>query len=789
VTPRTADREYWGEVNEELLRNTAFVRSLARRLIADPHAADDVAQETLIAAWNKPPTSTANLRGWLAAVTRNLAARHHRSRGRRASHEGRAPRKDPVSSPPDDIARLEAQRQVVDATLALAPLYREVVVRRYLDGKSPRQIARELGVPVATVKTRLKRALQMLRGDLDTRNNGSRKAWMVALAPLAWQSASTASAATLAASAGVWIMSLKTKAALAVVLLAAGAATIGIASRSGTSPPVRRDRSEPVVAAVPDSAPQPQTKRAPNARSETPTGNLRVQTNVPGATVTIRFHFFGGAPNPPPLVRTADDRGVVLFDPPPHEQKLHHVAVEAVAPDHGRARGMLNDGAATLELKKGQVVTGKVVDPEGRPVSEVQVGALSWDQTDEQGRFLVSASPDKDGIARIYVSRSPAFLAQEKDVRLPATDLTIVLERGETIAGRVTFEDGSPAPGVWMSADRRRSWTMTDERGEYVLSALAAGEFEVSFHPYSRYRPPHWTGGSERKKTFRTGVTNADWVINRNVIRVRVLDEKGLPFRFATVSLSGRSSWDSSTLETDADGRATFLYGQRKGSLVTQAPGCLSDHRELTFGSGRLRDIEIRLTPIRETGSIALDTRNDRGEPLRSILLTLTHEGGPVPDGFLYREVALDASGRARIEGIPPAKYTAQIATSHWVSTEGYELPQYVPVEVRPAEVAPVDARLVVGGRVRVTVRNRQGKIVAPMGLKLKGSWVYFTPASHEKGRSVSTPLSAREAYITGTPVKPGRYELELIRGAARESQEVLVEAGKTTEVELTVDD
>jgi DNA-directed RNA polymerase specialized sigma24 family protein len=60
-----------------LLADLDFVRSLARQLCRDEHAAEDVAQETLAEAIAKPPTREGNWRGWLATVTRNFARKHH----------------------------------------------------------------------------------------------------------------------------------------------------------------------------------------------------------------------------------------------------------------------------------------------------------------------------------------------------------------------------------------------------------------------------------------------------------------------------------------------------------------------------------------------------------------------------------------------------------------------------------------------------------------------------------------------------------------------------------------
>jgi DNA-directed RNA polymerase specialized sigma24 family protein len=64
---------------DDLLRNQAFVRSLARRLTVDPHTANDLAQETFVAALQHPPRSTTSMRSYLSRTLRNLASNHRRT--------------------------------------------------------------------------------------------------------------------------------------------------------------------------------------------------------------------------------------------------------------------------------------------------------------------------------------------------------------------------------------------------------------------------------------------------------------------------------------------------------------------------------------------------------------------------------------------------------------------------------------------------------------------------------------------------------------------------------------
>ena len=58
---------------ESLLAHGDFIRSLARRLVLDEQSADDVVQQTWLAAIEHPPRDSRSLPGWLSTVARNFA--------------------------------------------------------------------------------------------------------------------------------------------------------------------------------------------------------------------------------------------------------------------------------------------------------------------------------------------------------------------------------------------------------------------------------------------------------------------------------------------------------------------------------------------------------------------------------------------------------------------------------------------------------------------------------------------------------------------------------------------
>ena len=125
-------------------------------LTADPHAAEDLVQETLVRLYVRWPRLRS---GQPAAYARKILANLHTDRWRRSHRELL------TDHPPEGGGR-GADPQTVDLLRALqqlAPREREcVVLRHYLD-LSERQTAEALGVSVGAVKAYTSRGLAALR--------------------------------------------------------------------------------------------------------------------------------------------------------------------------------------------------------------------------------------------------------------------------------------------------------------------------------------------------------------------------------------------------------------------------------------------------------------------------------------------------------------------------------------------------------------------------------------------------------------------------------------------------
>lgn len=138
---------------------------------SDRQLAEEVVQETVLAAWRKYDQydpGRGSERAWMFGIARNVAASRHR---RNERHLRSVPT-DPVTDAGIDdaeLARIAERSLIADAIRALSPDHRNVVSAAYWDGLSTKEIAARFGIPDGTVKSRLHYALRVLRAHLQER--------------------------------------------------------------------------------------------------------------------------------------------------------------------------------------------------------------------------------------------------------------------------------------------------------------------------------------------------------------------------------------------------------------------------------------------------------------------------------------------------------------------------------------------------------------------------------------------------------------------------------------------
>ena len=150
-----------------VLAHQEAVFRLACLLLGDPDDAEDIAQETFVRAWKHLQRfdATRPLRPWLLSIAANLARNRHRSAGRYVAALMRAFRNEPA---PTNIEESSSERieagELWKAVKTLSISDQQIVYLRYFLDLSVAETAEALQIAEGTVKSRLSRALERLRG-------------------------------------------------------------------------------------------------------------------------------------------------------------------------------------------------------------------------------------------------------------------------------------------------------------------------------------------------------------------------------------------------------------------------------------------------------------------------------------------------------------------------------------------------------------------------------------------------------------------------------------------------
>jgi RNA polymerase sigma-70 factor (ECF subfamily) len=161
-------------------RHNRRLYRIARGVLRDSTDAEDVVQDAYVSAFTHLSSyrGESTLATWLSRIVINEALgrlRQKRSTVRLADLQPTRHKAEiiqfPLSTPNDDPERSMAQRQILQlveqATDNLPQVYRLVLVMRVIEGMSVEETSDLLGIKPETVKTRLHRARQLLREQLN----------------------------------------------------------------------------------------------------------------------------------------------------------------------------------------------------------------------------------------------------------------------------------------------------------------------------------------------------------------------------------------------------------------------------------------------------------------------------------------------------------------------------------------------------------------------------------------------------------------------------------------------
>lgn len=146
---------------------SAALNGVIYRLVEDRELAEDILQEAFVKIWNNfasYDTSKGRLFTWMLNITRNLTIDTLRSKGYKKQAKISSD-ENSVSNFTDDnrmAERFDAlglRKQLVN----LKPEQRSIIDLAYFNGYTQDEISKELGVPLGTVKTRMRSAIIELR--------------------------------------------------------------------------------------------------------------------------------------------------------------------------------------------------------------------------------------------------------------------------------------------------------------------------------------------------------------------------------------------------------------------------------------------------------------------------------------------------------------------------------------------------------------------------------------------------------------------------------------------------
>jgi RNA polymerase sigma-70 factor (ECF subfamily) len=158
-------------------RHRSLAYALALRVVNDPQRAEDVVQDAFLSVWRKAASyalGRGSVRTWLSSIVRNRAIDIVR-----ASRERTLPDEapllaivDPRPAVDDEVAARFDGEMVRTAILELPDDQRQAINLAFYSGLSHSEIADETGIPLGTVKSRIRLGMQRLRSSLSGQGYG-----------------------------------------------------------------------------------------------------------------------------------------------------------------------------------------------------------------------------------------------------------------------------------------------------------------------------------------------------------------------------------------------------------------------------------------------------------------------------------------------------------------------------------------------------------------------------------------------------------------------------------------
>jgi RNA polymerase sigma-70 factor (ECF subfamily) len=165
---RTADRDAFATLFGHFAPR---IKAFLVRTGSDDALADELAQETLLSVWRKAASfdpSRATAATWIFTIARNLRVDRFRKEWRDVAVGDDLPdTADECATPDEALSGGERDERVREALRTLPPDQIKVIELSFFEEAPHAEIAKALGIPLGTVKSRIRIAMIKLRALLD----------------------------------------------------------------------------------------------------------------------------------------------------------------------------------------------------------------------------------------------------------------------------------------------------------------------------------------------------------------------------------------------------------------------------------------------------------------------------------------------------------------------------------------------------------------------------------------------------------------------------------------------
>lgn len=488
------------------------------------------------------------------------------------------------------------------------------------------------------------------------------------------------------------------------------------------------------------------------------------------------------------------------LSPKAHNVSIVYPSGYTISESHGFGFAMLTPESGSelkgvdFALTHGMLVSGVVVDDEGKPIPAANVSGTDDDgsevsraKTDNSGAFTlsgfradstISLHANKDGFA--LPRTTPDERRRTYELKQNLSGITLVLVPGATVSGIVVDSRGVPVPAKYMSMQTAAdppshvAMAVSGPAGEVTFERIPPGEYLIGLR-YSNTLRVHDESTAHRIAVARgQSISGLRFVVEvtegEHSISGRVVDTRGNPVPRADITVIGIDHvYTPRGRSTTSDANGAFLVSGLEGGAHE-----IRVHASGFPGSERL--------PVTASTTNLVITLKDFGRIEGRVVNE--HTGQPIPMFTLDPNGAdkhvRDPQGRFVLEEIEES--TAALS----VVAEGFA-PAVVPLPaVVPGQTQrDIIVRLTPGAELTGVVRDRAGQPVS-------SAWVYVSqpnnrgPALHHVRATTgpdgafqlaSLPAGTLELSVSHRGFAPARQPVTIAYGA-RNHAEVTLSAG-----------